>query len=91
MCKNVGKWQPENGDGGRRLGDLVLQVALVKDVALSCLSDEEDAFGEADFRLWIGSVGSFDALSKPFGSPVLGEIEKVCRNGVLKQGIFSPC
>jgi hypothetical protein len=53
--------EPEDGDGRLGLGDLVLEVALVEDVALSGLNEEDDAFRMAELRVRVGVVGGLNS------------------------------
>lgn len=55
--------EPEDRDGRLGLGDLVLEVALVEDITLAGLNEEDDAFRMAELRVRVGVVGGLDPCS----------------------------
>lgn len=61
LSQNLVKGKSEDWDGRFGLGDLVLEMALVEDIALPWLDEEDDAFGVAKLRVGIGTVRCLDS------------------------------
>lgn len=51
VLQDLRVWKSEDGDGWRRLDDLILKVALVENVPLAILNQEDDTFLVSEFGL----------------------------------------
>lgn len=79
----------EAEDGGRGLGvQGVFEVALVEDVALRGLDEEEDAGRVAEGGGAVGGVGGGEAGREGGGAGVWGEVEGGEGGGVVQEGVF---
>ena len=90
MGENLGEGQAEDRDAVIR--EAVLEVPLVKDVALAVLGDEEDALAVAELRLAVGLEGGLEAGGQAPGALVVGEGFGVYAGVlVLEEGVFVLC
>lgn len=80
--------EPEDGHLGGDLGEAVLEVALVEDVALAILDEEQDAVGVAELRGGVRVEGHFDACGKAGYAVVSGELHHVARDGIFEERVF---
>jgi len=88
--EDLGEGQAEDRDAVIR--EAVLEVPLVKDVALAVLGDEEDALAVAELRLAVGLEGGFEAGGQAPGALVVGEGFGVYAGVlVLEEGVFVLC
>lgn len=84
--EDLGEGEAEDGD---RVGfQGVFQVALVKDVALAVLDEEDDAGGVSEGGFTVGVEGSSKAGCQAFCALVGGEFEGTLRDWLLQEGIF---
>lgn len=59
-------------------------MALVKDVALAALDEEDDAFGVSEVGLGVGVESGLDAACEAGDALVVGESEGVGGQGVVE-------
>lgn len=89
VLQELGEGDAEDGDGvGGVVDEGVLEVALVKDVPLTALDDEDDALFVAEFRWAVGVVSGADATGEALDALVLGQVEGPRLDGVIQQRVL---
>lgn len=86
--QHLGKGQPEDGYALRRGRDLVLEVLLVKDVALAVLGQEDDTLLPPSVSVSVGGKGLNDALRQAFRAVIVGQAGSALGDGVGEQAVL---
>ncbi len=84
--EDFGEGEAEDGDG--LFGDGVLEVTLVKDVALAVLDEEDDTGLVVDEGGAVSVVGGDEAGGETFGAVVFGQVEGWVGAGVFEEGVL---
>lgn len=90
--EDLGEGEAEDGDGlggGGLQG--VLEVALVEDVALTVLDEEEHAGWVAESGFTVGVKGGCQAGGEAFGAVVGWQVERGCRDWFLQKRVLGFC